>query len=432
MSEPTQQPRDMEFRPSPEFLARKKRLDDAMNLRKPDRVPVAPLVVHYYPTKVVGISNKEAMYDTERTMEAWKERTIEHNWDAAVPFGSLLPVRPLEIMGMKQVKWPGGDLGDDQPFQWVEGEYMMQDEYDEVLADPNGFTVKKLWPRISSTLAPISGMVQMDPPPLLYLSNAYTLPGLIGEMVSPPSMVEILKKALELAEAHEKDKALKVRYTTEMMDLGFPLPFAAVTFPAFDWISDTLRGLRGTSMDMYQVPDKLLALIDIFTPLTIGGAIMNAKQSGNNGVFIPMHRGAGGFMSDEHFAKFYWPCFRALLLGLIEAGLTPIPLFEGDYTPRLTFLQELPPKKIVGHFDHIDRKKAKNLIGDVMCFWGNVPSSLMCAGTPEQVKEDVKELIDIFGDNGGLIIDSTMGLPDESRPENVQALTEAVHEFGVY
>jgi uroporphyrinogen-III decarboxylase len=417
----------MEFRPSPEFLARKKRLDDAMNLRKPDRVPVAPLVVHYYPTKVVGISNKEAMYDTERTMEAWKERTIEHNWDAAVPFGSLLPVRPLEIMGMKQVKWPGGDLGDDQPFQWVEGEYMMK-----VLADPNGFTVKKLWPRISSTLAPISGMVQMDPPPLLYLSNAYTLPGLIGEMVSPPSMVEILKKALELAEAHEKDKALKVRYTTEMMDLGFPLPFAAVTFPAFDWISDTLRGLRGTSMDMYQVPDKLLALIDIFTPLTIGGAIMNAKQSGNNGVFIPMHRGAGGFMSDEHFAKFYWPCFRALLLGLIEAGLTPIPLFEGDYTPRLTFLQELPPKKIVGHFDHIDRKKAKNLIGDVMCFWGNVPSSLMCAGTPEQVKEDVKELIDVFGDNGGLIIDSTMGLPDESRPENVQALTEAVHEFGVY
>ena len=432
MSEPTQEPKDMEFRPSPEFLARKKRLDDAMNLRKPDRVPVAPLVVHYYPTKVAGISNKDAMFDTERTIEAWKERTIKHNWDAAVPFGSLLPVRPLEIMGMKQVKWPGGELGDDQPFQWVEGEYMMQDEYDEVLADPNGFTVKKLWPRISSSLAPVSGMAHMDPPPLLYLSNAYTLPGLIGEMVSPPPMLEILRKALELAEAHEKDRAQSIRYTMEMMNLGFPLSFGAVTFPAFDWISDTLRGLRGTSMDMYQVPDKLLALIDIFTPMTIGGAIMNAKQSGSNGVFIPMHRGAGGFMSNEHFAKFYWPCFKALLLGLIEAGLTPIPLFEGDYTPRLEFLQELPPRKILGHFDSVDRKKAKDLIGDDMCGWGNVPSSLMCAGTPEQVKEDVKELIDIFGDNGGLIIDSTMGLPDESRPENVQALTEAVHEFGVY
>lgn len=34
--------------------------------------------------------------------------------------------------------------------------------------------------------------------------------------------------------------------------------------------------------------------------------------------------------------------------------------------------------------------------------------------------------------NGGLIIESTMGIPDESRPENVQALTDAAHEYGVY
>ena len=85
----------------------------------------------------------------------------------------------------------------------------------------------------------------------------------------------------------------------------------------------------------------------------------------------------------------------------------------------------------MGHFDHIDRKKAKKFLGDIMCFWGNVPASLMCTGTPQQIKDDVKELIDIFGDNGGLIIDSTMGLPDESREENVQALTDAVHEYGV-
>ena len=430
--EAAQKPDAPAFEPSPEFLARKKRLDDAMSIQKPDRVPIAPLVVHYYPTRAAGISNKNAMYDCESTLKVWQETTIKHGWDAAPPVGPLPPVRPLEILGMKQMQWPGGALGDNQPFQWVEGEYMMQDEYDEALADPHGFTIKKLWPRISSTLAAISGMAQMEPPPLLYLSNAYTLPGLIGEMVSPPPMVEILKKALELAEEHEKIKQLSIRYTMEMMNIGYPFTWASVTFPAFDWISDTLRGLRGTSVDMYQIPDKLLGLIDMFTPMTIGGAIMVAKQTGNKGVFIPMHRGAGGFMSNKQFEKFYWPCFKALLLGLIDAGLTPIPLFEGDYTPRLVFLKELPPKKVVGHFDHIDRKKAKALIGDVMCFWGNVPPSLMCTGTPGQVKDDVKALIDIFGDNGGLIIDGTMGLPDNSRPENVQALTDAIHEYGVY
>ena len=177
----------------------------------------------------------------------------------------------MEILGIRQFKWPGGGLPDDQPFQWVEGEYMMQDEYDEVLADPNGFAVKKLWPRISTTLAPISGMSQMPPPPLLFLSNAYTLPGLLGEIVSSPPMADILKKALELVEAHAKYKQLMTRYTMEMMNLGFPLHFGVVTFPAFDWISDALRGMRGTMLDMYQVPDKLLALIDMFTPLTLGG-----------------------------------------------------------------------------------------------------------------------------------------------------------------
>ena len=56
----------------------------------------------------------------------------------------------------------------------------------------------------------------------------------------------------------------------------------------------------------------------------------------------------------------------------------------------------------------------------------------MCTRAPQDVKDDVKKLIDIFGDNGGLVIDSTIGIPDESRPENVQALTDAAREYGVY
>lgn len=44
------------------------------------------------------------------------------------------------------------------------------------------------------------------------------------------------------------------------------------------------------------------------------------KQTGDTGIFISMQRGAAGFMSDEQFAKFYWPGFKALVLGLIDAG----------------------------------------------------------------------------------------------------------------
>ena len=420
------------FEPSAEFLEREKRLGDAMTLRKPDRVPVVPLVVHYYATRRVGISNKVAGYDLDVYAKSLKEATLRHGWDAAVDLGAVRPSEPLDILGIQQMKWAGGALGDDQPFQWVENEYLKADEYDEMLNDPNGFAIRKIWPRISTTLAPIAGMMQMPPLPLLYLSNAYTLPEVLGEIISSPDMEGLLEKALALAKAHRNKENIKKQYTMEMMNLGYPFPYQAVTFPAFDWISDAFRGLRGSSMDMFRRPDKLLAAIEMFTPLTVGVSIMMAERTGNKGVFIPMHRGADGFMSEEQFARFYWPCLEQLFLGLIEAGLTPIPLIEGNYTSRLNFFKELPPGKVVGHFDQIDRKKAKEIIGDIMCFWGNVPASLMCTGTPQQVEDDVRTLIDLFADTGGLIIDSTMGIPDESRPENVQALTEAVHKYGVY
>jgi len=406
-------------------------MDDAMHLRKPDRVPVAPLTVHFYPTRVRGISNRDAMYQPEKTFQAWAQAVVRHNWDAA-PSGiaSLPPARPLEILGLKQFQWPGGDLADSMPFQWVEAEYMKQDEYDEMLADPNGFTIRKLWPRISTTLATVSGMIQTALPPLLPVSHAHTLPSFLASFISQSGMEGLFSKALELAEEHRKNRRIASGYVIEMMNRGFPIHWATATVHAFDYISDFLRGLKGTSLDMYRVPDKLLAAIDELTPHMTGAGVTGAERAKNKGVFVPLHRGAAGFMSDKQFAKFYWPGFKALIWGLIDAGLTPIPFFEGDYTPRLEYLRELPPGKVVGHFDQVDRKRAKRLIGDVMCFWGNVPAALMVTGTPQQVKDQVKELIDTFGDNGGLIVDSTMGIPDESKEENVQALTDAVHEYG--
>ena len=188
---------------------------------------------------------------------------------------------------------------------------MKQDEYDEFLSNPNGFAVKKLWPRISTVLAPIGGMAQMPALPLAFLSNAYTLPSLLGEMISAPPIKEILRKALELAEAHERNKQITIAYIMEMMNLGFPIPFAAITFPAFDWISDCFRGMKGAMLDMYQVPDKLLAAIDMFTPLTIGGCIMTAQQTGNKGVSHSHAPGSGRV----HVRQAVRPVLLAVLQG---------------------------------------------------------------------------------------------------------------------
>jgi uroporphyrinogen-III decarboxylase len=206
----------------------------------------------------------------------------------------------------------------------------------------------------------------------------------------------------------------------------------SVAFAAFDLVSDFFRGLRGGSLDIYRNPEKLQRAIDLMQPACIALAIGAAKMSGNPRVFIPMHRGADIFMSEEAFERFYWPTFKELIEALVANDLAPMPLFEGEYTSRLKYLAQLPPGKVAGHFENVDHRKFKDLCGDMMCFWGNVPSSIMCTGTPQQVKDNVKRLIDFFGDTGAFIVDANQGIPDESRPENVMALREAVDEYGVF
>jgi hypothetical protein len=408
------------------YIEREKRFNDIVALRRPDRVPVMPLVNHYFASKIKGISNRDVGYDDALRYQCAKEATLEFGWDYAAASG-IFSSRALEALGTVQVRWPGGTLADDSPFQYVEGEYVQEDELDELLADPNHFTWSKIFPRISTNLAGLG----VHLPPLYFFSNTYTLVTGGASLLGAPPIRKTLESLLAMADANAANNAALGAHVQEMAALGYPFGPIAVTIPAFDMVSDFFRGLKGSSLDIYRQPDKLLAAVELMKPASIGGGIAGAQMSGNPRVFIPMHRGADNFMSEEAFEKFYWPSFRELIERLIAAGLTPVPLFEGHYTNRLKYLAQLPPGKVAAHFDFVDRKKFKEICGDVMCFWGNVPSSLMCAGTPREVKDDVKRLIDLFGDTGALIIDS-QGIPDEARPENVLALREAADEYGVF
>ena len=53
------------------------------------------------------------------------------------------------------------------------------------------------------------------------------------------------------------------------------------------------------------------------------------------------------------------------------------------------------------------------------------------AGTVEQVRQYVKELIDVAGKGGGLIVDSS-AVVDKAKPENIKAMMDFAKEYGVY
>jgi uroporphyrinogen-III decarboxylase len=53
------------------------------------------------------------------------------------------------------------------------------------------------------------------------------------------------------------------------------------------------------------------------------------------------------------------------------------------------------------------------------------------AGTPQQVKNYVKELIDVVGKGGGLMVDCGIWF-DEAKHENVKAMVDFTKKYGVY
>ncbi|MEJ2726653.1 MAG: uroporphyrinogen decarboxylase family protein [Deltaproteobacteria bacterium] len=406
---------------------RQKRVQDAIALRVPDRVPVWFQDASFFPAKYTGMTFQEAMYDSDKIFAAYKKTFIDFEPDVFFNPGHALhtPGAALDVLECKQVRLPGQGIPVNHSFQFVEDEYMKEEEYDEFLDDPTAFTIVKYLPRIHKKLKPLETIPPIRGLLLGYfgmpLSAGFVAPEIVGAIQAFRNAGVIVQRHQEKAEAFVKD----------MADLGFPLACGAITLAPFDLIGDTLRGLRGILMDMYRCPDKLLAAIDKVTPLMIDLAVAQTEASGCPGVFIPLHKGSDGFMSLKQYETFYWPSLKKLMLAFIDKRLTPCPFFEGIHTQRWEYMADLPKGKILGFFDSTDIYKAKEIIGKTMCMSGFMPLSLLQTGTPEKVKDYAKKLIDVVGKDGGFIMGPKSAM-DEANPELVKVWFDFTKDYGVY
>ena len=205
----------------------------------------------------------------------------------------------------------------------------------------------------------------------------------------------------------------------------------AFTQAPFDTLGDFFRGTRGLMLDMYRRPDKVIKACEKLLPIMFEMAINATRASGNPRVFIPLHKGLDGFMSEGQFKKFFWPTLRDLMVALINEGCNPFPFWEGVCTSRLPIIKDIPAGKACYAFEATDMFKAKEVLKDTVCIRGNVPLSILIAGTPDDVKAYCKKLIDICGKGGGYIMDTSTGL-DDAKPENVKVMFEFTKEYGVY
>jgi uroporphyrinogen-III decarboxylase len=222
-----------------------------------------------------------------------------------------------------------------------------------------------------------------------------------------------------------------VEFDREALAAGYPSFFGGQAHAPFDILADTLRGTKGIVMDIYRLPEKLLEAMEKLTPINIDCGLQMANASGRPIVFFALHKGDDTFMSDKQYEKFYWPTFRNVIIRLIEEGCVPMLFAEGRYNNRLEIIKDLPKGKVIWHFDQTDMARAKKTLGNTACIAGNVPSSLLCTGTPKVVKEYCRKLIEVCGKDGGFILTGGASI-DKGNPDNLRAMMEAAEEYGVY
>ena len=401
------------------------RIKDAIQMKKlPDKVPVF-LTPSFFPMYYAGITPQESMYDYDKCCMAFKKFVTDFEPDGHL--GAVVPGtgKALEILDYKLYSWPGHGVPPEQSYQANEGEYMKANEYDALIDDPSNFFSNTYLPRVFGAL---EGLKML--PTLTGILEMYGVAVNFIPFGLPP--VQAAYKALFEAGA----EALKWigaigAWNDEILAAGFPIIVAGYTKAPFDVIGDTLRGTRGVMLDMYRQPEKLLEALDRLIPIMIKMGVGTAQMAGHPLIFMPLHKGADGFMSDEQFKKFYWPTFRKVMMGLIAEGVVPMPAAEGRWTTRLEVVQDLPKGKTLWMIDQSDIAKAKKTLGKVACMFGNVPSALLALGTPQEVKDYVKKCIDVAGKGGGYIV-SNGAFFDQAKAENVKAMVEFAKEYGVY
>ncbi len=401
---------------------------DVIQLKKPVRVPFL-MTSGIHPFLHAGITTEEGMYDYEKMSAAFKKYNDDFETDTVVSCGMAGSGPLFDILDYKLYQWPGRGVDPRSSYQALEGEFMKADEYDVLINDPTDFFMRHYLPRVFnalsgwSTLGPMTDVTELP----------FTGPYMIGAGLPPAvkaweTMLEAGREALKWAGFVGATDGYSIAKH------GLPAFIGGATKAPFDTLGDTLRGTRAIMLDKFRQPKKVLAAMERLVPLAVQSGLRQVNGAKVPFVFIPLHKGADGFMSDKDFKTFYWPQLKAVIVGLVEGGAVPYLFVEGGYNQRLDVIggdPDIPTGSTLWIFDKSDMNEVKKRWSGWQAFGGNVSASMMSTGTPEDVAGYVKMLLaDVAGD-GGFVL-SPGAVVDHCKPENMHAILDTLKKYGKY
>ena len=414
--------------PTPEqemYAKRLNRVETAVALKEADRVPVCTFYSCYV-QRSEGSSYKDIYYDYEAAGQAAVRFYSKHPECDVHMFGGFTSGKANEIAGSAMIDWPGRPgtmVNDYSSHQVIEHEFMEQEEYREMLDDFTGFMIRKYIPRAYGN---IKGTEGIKVTPTVVLNTRMMAP------LYSPEFLEAVQTMAKIGEEDAKAGAATGKYMGILAGMGFPGLMCGISEAPYDILGDYFRGTMGIFEDLLEYEDEIEEACWMFADQQIA-ALQYLKYMDMPGkrIFFPLHKAMDGFMSDEQYARLYWPPLKKIMLALIDMGVTPLIYTEGPYNSRLKFLTDVPKGKVIYHFEKVDMKEAKRILGDTACIMGNLSISQMEFGRKETVIDETKRLLDICAPSGGYLFDFDGSL-ENAKPENVDAMIETLDKYGRY
>lgn len=407
-----------------------KRLQDALALKEPDRVPV-DIVGGCFMVQRLGYTMAQSNYD--ETLEIGKEAArrfmLDYEPDVMTGLGltyagegrghEMQESRTLYISGMKNAP-----IGEDSMPQFMEFPTLLDEEFDEFFNDYTQWSLNKFLPRVSGVMEPFKDF---------RLNLSHRGIGEVAAAFSRPEIRKAIKRLWEIDDFYQEYRKKVAAANAELAELGFPTMVAGRAVVPFDKYSDTYRGMEMAFVDIFEEEELVMKFCDKFHKEQIR-QLKNGNPDGKkNGkqVVMALHKGSDDMMSNAFYEKFYWNHLKDIITACKEAGMMANVFCEGVYNDKLKYLAGVEKGSAYFTFDKVDMEKAKKTVGKVCCIGGGFPTPLLVYETPEKVKEAVKRHLDAAMPGGGYIFRMSAGL-DGAKPENVEAMFETVHEYGRY
>jgi hypothetical protein len=383
------------------YNSRLRRYVTALRNEKPDRVPVRPFVAEFT-ARYAGMSCQEVTHDYRRAFEAALLCARDFGWDAVVPNMVYVWTGLTEALGLRYYGVPGIHIPADRGFNYIEPPedkaWMREDEYDALIDDPTRFLYEKWLPRVSSE---------------------------VGSS-SPLRAGAALVKAAAAMTRYFSDFGPQVERLRH--EAGAVPAISGIFKAPFDIIADKLRGYIGLTMDMRSQPDKVLAACEALMPHLCHVGLSTSDPSRRVPIAFWMHRGCVPFISPAQFDSHYWPTLKPIIEEFWKQGRQTLFYAEGKWSRHFEAFRELPERSIVFHCDRDDIFEAHRRLHDRFALSGGIPNALLSYGSPGEVRDFCRRVLDEVRGEGGYILDAGAIVQNDTPPENIRAMTETVTE----